>query len=86
MYYEEKVIKGVLHFRTSPNGSWREKVIRYFICKYLSGSGMWTFDVSTFTSSKEDTLRLTEDWYGEDWFMDDNFKVVEIKIEEMLNC
>ena len=23
MYYEEKVIKGVLHFRTRPKGSWR---------------------------------------------------------------
>lgn len=22
MYYEEKVIKGVLHFRTSPHGFW----------------------------------------------------------------
>lgn len=25
MFYEEKVIDGVLHYRTSPNGDWRAK-------------------------------------------------------------
>lgn len=24
MYYEEKVIKGVLHFRTNPKGEWQQ--------------------------------------------------------------
>lgn len=24
MYYEEKIIDGVLHFKTLPNGSWRQ--------------------------------------------------------------
>ena len=39
MYYEERVINGVLHFRTQPNGEWRQMSPEQLTAKLLVAQG-----------------------------------------------
>ena len=34
MYYEEKIIDGIMHYRTNPNGQWRAYTIKELSTRY----------------------------------------------------
>lgn len=42
MYYDEQVIDGVLHYRTTPNGEWKPFSLPGLTAKYLDAKARAT--------------------------------------------
>lgn len=57
MYYDETVINGVLHIRTTPEGEWRPMTLRSLTSRLVKAEGELR-DRDTWDIQSEDSTKL----------------------------